>query len=71
MFVPSYVPILISSSDDDSEDENTPLPAHLPPNESFEPELAPVPPLLRWFRSTREVVGDLVCDPSDQPRRRS
>jgi hypothetical protein len=70
-FVPSSVPILVSSSDDDSEDENPPLPAHLPPDESFEPELAPVPPLPRWVRSTREATGGLVGDPSDQRRTRS
>jgi hypothetical protein len=37
VFVSSSVPILVSSSDDDSEDENPPLPAHLPQDESFEP----------------------------------
>ena len=63
-FVPSYD--LASSSDDDSEDENPPLPAHPPPYESFEPEPAPSPPLPRWVRSTRETVGDLIGDPSDQ-----
>jgi hypothetical protein len=35
-FVPSYD--LVSSSDDDSEDENPPLPAHPYPDESFEPK---------------------------------
>jgi hypothetical protein len=65
-FVPSSVPILVSSPDDDSEDENPPLPAHLPPDESFEPEPAPAPSLPRWVRSTREAVGDLVGDPSYQ-----
>jgi hypothetical protein len=40
-FVPSS--ILVSSFDDDSEDENPPPRAHLPPDESFEPELAPTP----------------------------
>jgi hypothetical protein len=49
-FVPSSV--LVSSSDDDSEDENPPPLAHLPPNESFEPELTPYPSLPRWVRST-------------------
>jgi hypothetical protein len=68
-FVPSYD--LVSSSDDDSEDENPPPPAHPPPDESFEPEPAPAPPLPRWVRSTREAVGDLVGDPSDQRRTRS
>jgi hypothetical protein len=52
VFVPSYVPILVSSSDDDSEDENPPLHAHLPPNESFESKPALAPPLPRWVRST-------------------
>jgi hypothetical protein len=69
--VPSSVPILDSSSDDESEDENPPLPADIPPDESFEPEQAPVPPLPRWVRSTREAAGDLVGDPSDQRRTRS
>jgi hypothetical protein len=63
-FVPSYD--MVSSSDDDIEDENPPPPSHPPPNESFEPELAPAPPLPRWVRSTQEVVGDLVYDPLDQ-----
>jgi hypothetical protein len=47
-FVPSFVSILVSSSDDDSEDKNTPSLAHLPPDESFEPEPTPTPRLLRW-----------------------
>jgi hypothetical protein len=65
--VPSSVPILVSSSsDDDSEDENPPLPAHLPPDESIEHEPAPTPLLPRWVCSTREAVGDLVSDPSYQ-----
>jgi hypothetical protein len=59
---------MVSSSDDDSEDENPPLHAHLPPDESFEPEPAPIPPLPRWVCSTQEAVGDLVSDPSDQHR---
>jgi hypothetical protein len=70
-FVPSSIPIMVSSSDDVNEDENTPLPAHLPPYESFEPELAPVPLLPRWVRSTRETAGGIVGDPSDQHRTRS
>jgi hypothetical protein len=64
--VPSSVSILNSSSDDDSEDENPPPPADIPPDESFEPEQAPVPSLPRWVHSTREAAGDLVGDPSDQ-----
>ena len=50
--VPSFVPILVSSSNDDNEDDNPPPPAHLPLDESFESELAPVPPLPRWVCST-------------------
>jgi hypothetical protein len=70
-FVPSSIPILVSSLDDDSEDENPPPPVDLPLDESFEPKQAPVPPLPIWVRSTREVVGDLVSDPSDQLRTHS
>jgi hypothetical protein len=65
-FVPFTIPILVSSSYDDSEDENPPTSAHLPPDESFEPKTTPVPPLPRWVHSTRETTGDLVGDPSDQ-----
>ena len=36
-------------SDDDSEDENPPLPTHVPP-------IAPVPILPRWVHSTCEAV---------------
>jgi hypothetical protein len=52
VFVPSFV--LVSSLDDESEDENLPPPTHLPPDESFEPEPTPTPtpPLPRWVRST-------------------
>jgi hypothetical protein len=63
-FVPSSD--LVSSSNDDIEDENPPPPAHPPPDESFEPEPTPSPLLPRWVHSTREVVVDLVDDPSDQ-----
>ena len=45
-FVPSYD--LVSSSDDDSEDENPPFPAHPLPDDSFELEPAPTPSLPRW-----------------------
>jgi hypothetical protein len=69
--VPSSVSILDSSSNDDSEDENPPLLADIPPYDSFEPEQAPVPPLPRWVRSTREATGDIVGDPSDQHRTHS
>jgi hypothetical protein len=45
-------PILVSSSDDDSEDENPPLPTHLPPVGSIEHEPTPTPPLPRWVHTT-------------------
>jgi hypothetical protein len=50
-FVHSYVPIPVSSLDDDNEDENPPLYAHLPLDESIEPEPTPTPPLPRWVCS--------------------
>jgi hypothetical protein len=65
-FVPSFN--LVSSLDDDSEDENPPPLAHLPLDESFEPEPTPAPLLPRWVCSTQEAIGDLVGDPSDQHR---
>jgi hypothetical protein len=37
-----------SSSNYDNEDENPPLPTHLPLDESIEIEPAPTPLLLRW-----------------------
>jgi hypothetical protein len=70
-FVPSFVHILVSSLDHDSEDENPPSPAHLPPYESFEIEPTIALSLPRWVRSTREAIGDLVGDPSDQRRTHS
>jgi hypothetical protein len=66
MFVISYVPILVSSSYDNSEDENPPLPTHLPSYDSFELEPTLSPQLPRWVHSTQEEVGDLVSYPSDQ-----
>jgi hypothetical protein len=36
--VPYSIPILVSSLDDDNEDENPPLPTHLPPDDSIEHE---------------------------------
>ena len=50
--------------DDDSEDENPPPPAHVPPIE-------PAPILPRWVCSTCEAAGDLVGDPRDGRRTRS
>jgi hypothetical protein len=70
-FVPTSIPIPVSSSSDDHcEDENPPLLAHLPPAESIEHEPARVPLLSIWVHSTREAVGDLVGDPLDQRRTR-
>jgi hypothetical protein len=70
VFVPYFVRIIVYSSslDDDNEDENPPLPAHLPPDESIEPEPTLAPLLPRWVPSTREVASDLVDDPLDQRR---
>jgi hypothetical protein len=68
-FVPSTD--LVSSSDDKSDDENPPPPAHPPLDDSCEPEPTPAQPLPRWVHSTREVVGYLVRDPSNQRRTRS
>jgi hypothetical protein len=65
-FVPSSIPILVSYSNDYSEYENPPPLADLPLDESFEPKQAPILPLPRWVHSTREALGDLVGDPSDQ-----
>jgi len=66
VFFPSSVPSLVSYSDDESEDENPPLPAHLPPYESFELEPTLYPQLPRWICSTQEAASDLVGDPSYQ-----
>jgi hypothetical protein len=65
-FVPYFVPILVYSLDDNSEDENPPLPAHLPPNESIEHELTLAPLLPICVCSNREASGDLFNDPRDQ-----
>ena len=46
-------------SDDDSEDENPPLPTHIPP-------IAPAPMLPQWVHSTCEAAGALAGDPRDQ-----
>ena len=51
-------------SNDDSEDENPPPPAHVPP-------IAPAPILPLWVHSTCEAAGDLAGDPRDQRRTRS
>jgi len=64
-------PTSVSSSDNDSEDENTPLPAHLPRVGSIEHEPAPTPQLPKWVHTTQEAVGDLVNDPTDQHHTRS
>jgi hypothetical protein len=57
---PSSVSILDSSLDDDSEDENPPPLANIPPDDSFEPEQAPVPLLPRWVRSKINMGPFLV-----------
>ena len=54
----------IPVSNDDSEDENPPSPAHVPP-------IAPAPILPLWVHSTCEAAGDLVSDPRDQRQTRS
>ena len=46
-------------SNDDSEDENPPPPAHATP-------IAPALILPRWVCSTCEAAGDLASDPRDQ-----
>ena len=51
-------------SDDDSEDQNPPLPAHVP-------LVAPTQVLPRWVCSKCEVAGDLGGDPRDQRHTRS
>jgi hypothetical protein len=51
--VPYFLTISVSSSlDDECEDENTPPPIHLPPDDSIELELVPTSSLPRWLRST-------------------
>jgi len=59
-------PILVSSSNDDNEDENPPMSAHLRPAEPIENELASTLMLPRWVHSTHEEADDLVGDPRDQ-----
>jgi len=51
-----------SSSDDESEDDNPPPPYQDPPS---------APQLPKWVHATRDVVGDLSGDPTDQRRTRS
>jgi hypothetical protein len=73
MFVPYYLPIfsisdiiLVSSLDDENEDENSPLPTYLPSIGSIEHDLFPTPSLPRWVHTTRKVVSDIVNDPTYQ-----
>jgi hypothetical protein len=66
VFVPSFVPILVSSSYDDSEDENSPSPTYLPPDDPIEHEPALAPPFPRWVHSTQEAVGDHSIDTTYQ-----
>jgi len=42
-FVPLSLPILVSSSNDDTEDENPPLPYKIPRDKPIEHEPAPTP----------------------------
>jgi hypothetical protein len=65
-FVSSSIPILVSSSDDNIEDENPPPPAHLPPDVSIEHEPVLAPLLPRWVCSTQEAIDELASDPTDQ-----
>jgi hypothetical protein len=53
-FLPKYSndPILVYSLDDDREDENTPLPTHLPIVKSIEHEPTLLSHLPRWVYST-------------------
>ena len=53
--------VTIPSSNNDNEDENPPLPTHVP-------LIAPEPILPQWVCSTCEASGDLVDDPRDQRR---
>jgi hypothetical protein len=67
VFVPYSIPILVSSSlNDDSEDEKTPLPAHLLLDDSNEHEHAPSLQIHRCVSLTQEADGDVVSVPSDQ-----
>eukprot|EP00253_Pinus_taeda_P030703 PITA_30703 len=52
----------ISSLDDESEDDNPPPPSQEPPS---------APSLPKWVQATRDAVGDLVGDPTDQRHTRS
>jgi len=51
---------LASSSNDDSEDENPPLPTHLPLVGSIEHEPTPTPQLPRCVHTTQEINSDIV-----------
>jgi hypothetical protein len=66
VLVPYSIHIMVSFSDDDCEYENSPLPTHLPPDDSIEHEPAPVLSLPVWVHSTQEPVGDIFSDPRDQ-----
>jgi hypothetical protein len=48
-------PIMVSCSNNDSDNENPPPLAHLPLLESIEDEPTPTPLLPRWVHTTREV----------------
>ena len=57
-----WFPTLVSN--DDSEDENPPPPAHVP-------LITPALMLPRWVRSTCEAAGDIASDLRDQRRTHS
>lgn len=63
--MPPFVPIF-SSLNNDNEDENSPLIAHLSLDESIKHELALAPQLPQWVHSTQEATSDLASDCTNQ-----
>jgi hypothetical protein len=59
---------MVSSSYDESEDENSPPPTHILLVGSIEHEPTPTPPLPRWVCTTSELNGDLPSYPTNQHR---
>ena len=59
-------PTLISSLDDENEDENVPLPTHFPPVGSITHEPSSTPPLPRKIHTTCKSIGDIATNPIDQ-----
>jgi len=64
--MPPSLPIMVSYSNDYTEDENPPLPTQILLDDSIKHELAPASQLPKWVHSTHVVVSDLVSDPIDQ-----